>query len=321
MLHPHVGTMVENTDDVRRVLDGSSIALCLDTGHLLIGGTDPVAAHPPGAGADRAHPRQGRRPRAGHAGPERAADLHRGRARGHVPPGRARRRRLRRDHRAPRAEHGYGGWYVLEQDTILVEEPVGEGPLTRRAARASRRCAPSRGPVTEPLRIGVLGAARITGQALVGPAKETDDRLVVVAARDPRRAAAFAAEHGVERVVDVLCRRARRSRGRDRLQPAGQRAARPVEPRRGTRGEARALREAVREQRGGGARGARRRRSRGRRGARGLPLRPPPRAAQAAGARRLGGARRRCAASRRGSPCRPRPTTTPAGSSSSPAAR
>ena len=42
VLHPHVGTMVENPDDVRRVLDGSSIALCLDTGHLLIGGTDPA---------------------------------------------------------------------------------------------------------------------------------------------------------------------------------------------------------------------------------------------------------------------------------------
>jgi inosose dehydratase len=41
VLHPHVGTMVENTDDVQRVLDGSAISLCLDTGHLLIGGTDP----------------------------------------------------------------------------------------------------------------------------------------------------------------------------------------------------------------------------------------------------------------------------------------
>ena len=24
----------------------------------------------------------------------------------------------------------YGGWYVLEQDTILTEEPRGEGPVT-----------------------------------------------------------------------------------------------------------------------------------------------------------------------------------------------
>ena len=25
--------------------------------------------------------------------------------------------------------HGYGGWYVLEQDTILRGEPAGEGPV------------------------------------------------------------------------------------------------------------------------------------------------------------------------------------------------
>jgi inosose dehydratase len=25
--------------------------------------------------------------------------------------------------------HGYDGWYVLEQDTILTEEPRGEGPV------------------------------------------------------------------------------------------------------------------------------------------------------------------------------------------------
>ncbi|HEU4900479.1 MAG TPA: sugar phosphate isomerase/epimerase, partial [Actinomycetota bacterium] len=42
VLHPHVGTMVENGEEVRRVLEGSGISLCLDTGHLLIGGTDPA---------------------------------------------------------------------------------------------------------------------------------------------------------------------------------------------------------------------------------------------------------------------------------------
>ncbi|HEY2669655.1 MAG TPA: TIM barrel protein, partial [Rugosimonospora sp.] len=41
-LHPHVGTVVERRTDVLRVLDGSGIQLCLDTGHLLIGGTDPA---------------------------------------------------------------------------------------------------------------------------------------------------------------------------------------------------------------------------------------------------------------------------------------
>jgi inosose dehydratase len=41
-LHPHVGTMIERTDEVRRALEGSRVDLCLDTGHLLIGGTDPA---------------------------------------------------------------------------------------------------------------------------------------------------------------------------------------------------------------------------------------------------------------------------------------
>jgi inosose dehydratase len=43
VLHPHVGTMVETEEDVLRVLHGSTIPFCLDTGHMIIGGTDPVA--------------------------------------------------------------------------------------------------------------------------------------------------------------------------------------------------------------------------------------------------------------------------------------
>ncbi|MGK5693159.1 Gfo/Idh/MocA family protein [Streptomyces sp. URMC 128] len=53
----------------------------------------------------------------------------------------------------------------------------------------------------EPLRIGVLGAARITERSLIDPARATGHRLVAVAARDRARAEAFAAEHGVERVA------------------------------------------------------------------------------------------------------------------------
>lgn len=52
------------------------------------------------------------------------------------------------------------------------------------------------------LRIGILGASRIAEKAIVGPAQELGHRLVAVAARDPRRAAAFAQKFGVERVVD-----------------------------------------------------------------------------------------------------------------------
>jgi predicted dehydrogenase len=53
----------------------------------------------------------------------------------------------------------------------------------------------------EPLRIGVLGAARITERSLIDPARATGHRLVAVAARDHARAEAFADEHGVERVA------------------------------------------------------------------------------------------------------------------------
>lgn len=41
-LHPHWGTMVQNVDEVERVLDNSTVGLCLDTGHLACGGADVV---------------------------------------------------------------------------------------------------------------------------------------------------------------------------------------------------------------------------------------------------------------------------------------
>ena len=42
VLHPHVQTLVETADDVHRVVDGCDVDWCLDTGHLAIGGVDPV---------------------------------------------------------------------------------------------------------------------------------------------------------------------------------------------------------------------------------------------------------------------------------------
>jgi predicted dehydrogenase len=60
----------------------------------------------------------------------------------------------------------------------------------------------------EPLRVGILGAARITELALIKPAKITGTRLVAVAARDTTRATAFAELHGIDRVhasyLDVI---------------------------------------------------------------------------------------------------------------------
>jgi predicted dehydrogenase len=53
------------------------------------------------------------------------------------------------------------------------------------------------------IRIGTLGAARITPSALVKPARQVDGvEVVAVAARDPARARSFATKHGIGRVLD-----------------------------------------------------------------------------------------------------------------------
>ncbi|MEY2478685.1 MAG: hypothetical protein QOG87_4000 [Actinomycetota bacterium] len=51
------------------------------------------------------------------------------------------------------------------------------------------------------IRVGTLGAARITPQALVKPARQVDGvEVAAVAARDPARGRAFATKHGIGRV-------------------------------------------------------------------------------------------------------------------------
>jgi inosose dehydratase len=125
-LHPHVGTMVESGEEAERVLDGSRVSLCLDTGHLLIGGGDPVAIA-------RAHPERiahvhlkdvrldvAQRVRAGELGYAEAV------ASGmYVPLGEG-----DVDVAAivtSLEDAGYAGWYVLEQDTVLAGEPATTG--------------------------------------------------------------------------------------------------------------------------------------------------------------------------------------------------
>lgn len=52
----------------------------------------------------------------------------------------------------------------------------------------------------DPLRIGILGCARIAKAALIEPARAaTELAVVAVASRDPERSRRFAAEHGLER--------------------------------------------------------------------------------------------------------------------------
>ena len=129
-MHPHVGTMVETADDVERVLAGSGIGLCLDTGHLLIGGADPVALAAKHAGRIRhtdlkdVDATWARRVQSGDVTYTDAVrqGMYRPLGKGDV------------DIAAivGSLEHaGYDGWYVLEQDTILAGPPgLGElGPI------------------------------------------------------------------------------------------------------------------------------------------------------------------------------------------------
>ncbi|WP_127573716.1 TIM barrel protein [Georgenia faecalis] len=129
-LHPHVGTMVENGEEVRRVLEDSVVGLCLDTGHLLIGGTDPVALvrrH-----ADRVNHVHAKDVRADLAARVRAGELtytDAVRAGIYVPLGEG-----DVDFAAIVADLGeaeFDGWFVLEQDTVLAGEPVDEGPVAQ----------------------------------------------------------------------------------------------------------------------------------------------------------------------------------------------
>ena len=41
-LHSHYGTVIETDQQLWRFLEGCDTGLCLDTGHLIIGGSDPV---------------------------------------------------------------------------------------------------------------------------------------------------------------------------------------------------------------------------------------------------------------------------------------
>lgn len=127
-LHPHIGTLIEKRYEVERVLTGSRIGLCVDTGHLLAGGTDPVALTE--AHVDRvvhvhlkdvdgplaAEVAAGRRPFAEAV----RAGLFQPLGQGTV------------DVAAMIAAleaRGYEGWYVLEQDIMLDDEPTDEGPV------------------------------------------------------------------------------------------------------------------------------------------------------------------------------------------------
>ena len=127
VLHPHYGTAIERPEHVRRFLDGCETALCLDTGHSMVGGGDPDELA--GEAAERVrhvHLKDVDRGLAGRVlsgevGYEEAVrrGLYRPLGEGDVD--------VRRILELLDAA-GYDGWYVLEQDVMLGAD-TGSGPM------------------------------------------------------------------------------------------------------------------------------------------------------------------------------------------------
>jgi inosose dehydratase len=146
-LHPHVGTLVETAADVERVLAASDVGWCFDTGHLLIGGTDPAAfvrdhaqriVHVHLKDVDAA---LAARVRSGELTLVAATQAGLFRVLGQGDCGIEQVVSLL-------DRHGYGRWLVLEQDTAITgqEPPVGDGPVldVRRSIEYLTTLAPQR---------------------------------------------------------------------------------------------------------------------------------------------------------------------------------
>ncbi len=125
-LHPHFGTMVERRDEVDRVMQGSTIGLCVDTGHLAVGGADPVAITATYAGRVRhVHLKDVDLQLAGQVSAGELAfataveqGMFRPLGDGDLD--------IATLVQALEAG-GYSGWYVLEQDVKLALAPIGDG--------------------------------------------------------------------------------------------------------------------------------------------------------------------------------------------------
>jgi inosose dehydratase len=128
-LHHHYGTVVERDDQLKRFLEGSEMGLCLDTGHLAIGGSDPVEiAELAGPRVNHVHLKDVDLEVAGRLAARELSfkeaaqkNAFRPLGEGDVDVGGV----------VDRLEgSGYGGWYVLEQDSVVeAEPPEGEGPV------------------------------------------------------------------------------------------------------------------------------------------------------------------------------------------------
>lgn len=130
VLHPHVDTLVETKADVDLALEHTDVKWCLDTGHLYIGGVDPVTfAKEHGSRVGHAHLKdvdaaEAQRLMGGELTLLQAvqAGLFEPLGRGDVPVGEA---------ISALEEQGYQGWYILEQDCALTDgvPAEGEGPI------------------------------------------------------------------------------------------------------------------------------------------------------------------------------------------------
>jgi inosose dehydratase len=128
-LHQHYGTVIERDDQLRRFLEGSEMGLCLDTGHLAIGGSDPVEiAKLAGGRINHVHLKDVDYELAARLA-SRELDFKEAAKRGaFLPLGEG-------DVDVGRLidvleGEGYSGWYVLEQDTVVETEPeYGKGPV------------------------------------------------------------------------------------------------------------------------------------------------------------------------------------------------
>ena len=128
-LHHHYGTAIESDDQLKRFLDGSEMGLCLDTGHLAIGGSDPVEiSELAGPRVNHVHLKDVDLDVAGLLAARELSfkeaaqkNAFRPLGEGDVDVGGV----------VDRLEgSGYSGWYVLEQDSVVEREPdEGEGPV------------------------------------------------------------------------------------------------------------------------------------------------------------------------------------------------
>jgi inosose dehydratase len=129
-LHSHYGTVIERDDQLWRFLEGCDTGLCLDTGHLVIGGSDPVGVAEQAAERVKlVHLKDVNRDLAKQIATRELSFKEAARRGAFRPLGEG---DVDVSEVVDRLERsGYRGWYVLEQDTVVDAEPdEGEGPVT-----------------------------------------------------------------------------------------------------------------------------------------------------------------------------------------------